>query len=258
MFNFRAIARSLGPSWLLSEGHGERVAYTISVLLDAFMQRAKEGLEARFPSRTSPSGQALIGQDRGILKGKTETYEHYAARLKRWRWPRGHRVRGNAFALLEQIAEYFGGMRCYTIDPKGTIDLREFDGTESTSYDNEWDWDGTPATPNWARFWIVLDPAPDHPEIIPWPTLGDGAWGSLDPQVNRLKCLGHQGITPDDARAIKGLLRGRIQWRPGGTRKEWVIVALEPTSGGGPVPDGEWATYQGRSAAFRYWNLRTF
>jgi hypothetical protein len=246
---------ALVPSWL-SSGDGEKVLFALGELKDAFVERVRQSLEARFPSRAGESALALIGADRGLFRGRTETAAHYAARLIAWRYPRGHRVRGNALALLEQVWNYFGGMRVRTIDVRGNVyELAEADvESETVTHGAAWNWDGAPVAPRWGRFWLLLFPSSVH-EITPWPKFGDGGWGGTCAENEAAgRTVGQQGITPDDAFAIRTrLLRGR-PWYPLGTKPQWVVVTFDGDAE--PAPDGNWQSYKGRDSTHRYWRMR--
>lgn len=250
---FREVVRFMLPSWM-TQGEGGLVHYVAAAIIDAANERVRQGLRARFPSLAGPSALALIGEDRGIVRGRTEATEHYVQRLIAWRFPRGHRVRGNAFAMLEQIAEYFGGIRTWTIDRNQTRRARAVDGTETFTYDYAWNWDGIAASPRWGRFWIVIDPVPELPGVKPWPTFGVGTWGGAATigAIARSVSVGQQGVTPDDCRAIRDLFRGRHPWHCAGTMPQVAILTFD---GAAPVPAGSWAHYAGRNGAFRYWNV---
>lgn len=221
------------------------------------MDRAS--LEARFPTRAGDSALALIGADRQIPRGRAETSANYAQRLLAWRYPRGHRVRGNAFALLEQISAYFGGgFQLSTIDTNPLQYVRAADGTESAAiYGPPWNWDGPVVDNRWGRFWILIDGAdlitetPDYGDpALYGGQLGDSAYA-----------LGHDGVSADDVNAIRRLFRGRT-WNPAGTRAEWAIVSF---GGADPAPDGTWGRWAkddgtgnyvaNRDTSFRYWAL---
>ena len=249
--NFRQVYTHLVPGWL-SEGEGGAILWTICTLLDLASGKLRAGLESRIPSRAGESAAALIGRDRGLLRGRTETLEHYAGRLAAWRYPRGHRVRGSAFALLTQVREYFGGGAAWSIDASGTRhDIAE-DGTESYSYGGSWTWDSLAAS-EWARFWVGLS----VDGLSEQPAFGDSAlWGGAvgDPNYS----IGVQGMSSYDANAIRGLLKGRA-WKPAGTAGEWLIL-LDGT----PTPDATYAQWSrtdtgvrvaARDTAFRYVSL---
>lgn len=255
---FRQAVKWLVPSWL-NDGDGAAVMWVLAAMKDAFAERVRQSLDARFPSRTTASANALTGADRGIRKGRTETNEHYAQRLIRWRWPRGHRTRGNAFALLEQASEYFGGVPCWTIDVRGNRYDRSAAGVETFSQGNAWNWDNVAAAPRWARGWLVLDLS----ELASaQPDFGDAdLWGGElgDPDYS----VGMQGVAANDAMAIRDLVRadGGRPWKPAGVRAEWAIVSLDGTE---PEPDGTWLNWSRdvagvrtptRDPAFRYFSL---
>lgn len=254
--NFRTLYRWLLPGFLL-EGDGAAVVHSLAMIKDAWVERLRQGLNARFPSRTGASAQALIGRDRGIVRGRDETNEHYAQRLIRWRYPRGHRVRGNAFALLEQFSEYFGGVDCWTIDVRGNRFDRSAAGVETSSHGNAWDWDGAGSTPRWARFWVVMDLSGIASAQL---DLGDpDLWGGElgTPGYS----FGQQGVTEHDVLTLRGMMHSPRPWKPSGVRAEWVVVSLDGTE---PEPDGTWETWsknvggtqtRARSGAFRYWSL---
>src|SRR6187549_1469002 len=109
MPTLRSIYKFLVPSWL-SAGDGGLVLDTLTDQIDDSVEKMRESLVARFPTYAQDDALTLIGQDRLIPRGRAETSEHYAQRLIAWRYPRGHRVRGSAFALLNQVSEYFGGI----------------------------------------------------------------------------------------------------------------------------------------------------
>jgi hypothetical protein len=156
---FRHLISYLLPGWMVGEDGG-KVAHSLATMVDIAREVARQRLNARFPSRAPSAGLALIGQERGIIRGRNEDAAAYARRLKAWRGRTGHRTRGNAFALLRQIWSYFGGaVASETIDRRGNRFQIAADvtGTETFEIDGgEFDWDGAPATPRWARFWTVL------------------------------------------------------------------------------------------------------
>lgn len=227
--NFRGLFASLLPG-RFTNGDGEKVLFSLALIKDAYVTRVRAGLEARMPTRAGKSALLLIGQDRGIPRGRAEDAKHYANRLLGWRFPRGHRVRGSAFAALDQIGEYFGGLLSWSIDAKRNYHQRTAAGVTSFSYGFPWDWDGTGAVPNWGRFWIVIVPGADVPTIKAWAAFGD-------PFAVVGAGVGQQDLGLDDANAIRALFKGEHPWKPSGTRAEWLIVNLDGTT---QTPDGTW------------------
>lgn len=256
---FRTAFYKLLPSWLTRDD-GEKVFWALALIKDSFVERVRLGLEARFPSLAGPSAVKLIGADRIITRGRSESDASYVRRLKAWRYPRGHRVRGSAFALLTQVSNYFaedGAFFCWTIDRNENKHLNDETGAQSYEYGYSWNWDGAAATPRWARFWLVLEPVPEV-TCEPWPTFGEGTWGggTLGEARDAGYCIGQQGINRADALAVKRMLRGSHAWKPAGTRAEFAVVTfVDHNLNTPPVPDGNWGNYQGRDPAYRYWNL---
>jgi hypothetical protein len=259
---FRALFRWMLPGNYHTEGtDGEKVLYSLALIKDAIDSINKARLTARFPSYAGESALTLIGADRGILRGRAETKEHYANRLIAWRYPRGHRVRGNGFALLEQIWEYFGGgFALYTECQNNLQYHRAADGTESTTNVSGWDWDSDVVPDHldrWARFWIVID---GSTLIGATPAYGDAAlYGGQHGDSSY--AIGHTGVSADDVNAIRKLFRGRA-WKPAGTRAMWAIVSLAPAPS--PLPEGWWGLWArddggnyeaARPSTYRYWAL---
>jgi hypothetical protein len=219
LVNLRNAFASLVPSWL-SEGDGGKVLHALALLIDASVQIDRQRTELRFPRRTGPSANRLTGQDRGIQRGRSETSAHYAERLVRWRYPQGHRIRANAWALLEQISEYFGGLKASTTDRMGNRYIRDIDGAESYTHGWTWEWDSA-SLASWARFWITLYGSPTG-LISPQRDI-------TDPLVWTDGTLGLRGMTPQDASAIRNLFQRApytVPWHPSGTTPEWVIVGF--------------------------------
>ena len=235
---FRNSFRYLVPAWRAT-GDGERELYAYGLIKDAFLERVRQGLEARFPTRAAESALELIGRDRGIIRGRSESAAAYAARLVAWRYPRGHRVRGNPFALLSQVRAYFGGTACATIDVRGNLDELCAAGAESFAVGQSWDWDNAPVAPRWARFWLLVGPVDGS---APQPDFDDpGMWADDAPTV------GVVGVTPDDCRAIRRLFKAPA-WKPAGVRAEWLVFRFD---GSLPAPDGPWGTWSADVAGVR-------
>ena len=247
--NFRALYRWMLPgAYTDDDTDGGKVLYSLALIKDAFTQTYRDRLTARFPSYAGESALALIGADRGIPRGRAETQAHYAARLPAWRSPRGHRVRGNAFALLEQIAEYFGGgFALYTEQANGAQRKRSAAGVESSTTLGGWDWDSD-TNPDWAdqwaRFWLVID---GTDLIDAAPSFGAGALygGALG---NSAYAVGHTGVSADDVNAIRKLFRDRA-WKPAGTRAMWAVISINGVT---PLPEGAYARWARDDGAGNY------
>lgn len=140
MARWRHSFYKLVPAWL-SSGDGEKVLYTLGRLTDGFIERARQSLTARFPTYSGPTGLAMLGDERGIQRGREEDNAGYARRLRGWRGIRGHKVRGNPYAMLYQIWNYFGGMTVREVDAAGNVFTTARDGTESVTHGGTWNWD---------------------------------------------------------------------------------------------------------------------
>ena len=244
---FRTLAAAMPlPAWI-TRGDGERVLYTMGILQDAYAERARQALRARMPSLGPATALPLLGADRGVARGRGETDEHYAGRLREWRHPRGHRVRGSAFSLLTQVSEYFGGARCMTVDLYGTRHTRAADGTESYEYGTVWPWSAARDPAEWARFWLVLDLSGHvsaHPPIGD-PDLWGGAIGSPG------YTIGQTGLTQHDVRAVRQIVDF---WKPANATPEWAIVVLDGAHWP-PEPGADWDKWSARDPRYRYWSL---
>jgi hypothetical protein len=265
------------PSWL-STGDGGLLLQAVTSLIDIQVQRARDGLEARMPSRAGASALALFGATRGILQGRNETDAHYAARLIGWRYPLGHRVRGNAFALLDQICEYWGGVRCYTTDARATVHLRGATSVASTTYSRDAEayeygsslnfssWYTEDHAVNWSRFWVVVCVTPEVPAVTAAQDYGDlSLWGGATGTPGY--CVGLAGWVPDDTTAMRKLMRPPWAWRPAGTSPEWMIAQVSDwtaTAPPPPAPTALWVHWSSnvagtqtpsRASAFRYISL---
>lgn len=137
---WRQIFYKLVPSWL-SSGEGEKVLYSLGRVTDGFLERARQSLTARFPTYLGPTGLRMMGDERGIIQGRSENLAGYARRLREWRGPRGHLTRGSPYAMLRQIWSYFGGMKCQELDTGGNVYTIARDGTETATHGGEWNWD---------------------------------------------------------------------------------------------------------------------
>jgi len=237
-YTFRKVMKWLVPGWAYS-GEGAAKLDSWAWTLDDGVARLREGATARFPSYSADDALALLGDDRGIPRGRDETSEHYASRLLRWRSPRGHRVRGNAFALLEQVAEYWGiadSGTLRTYDCSGNI-FRLDGGVEYSSHGSAWRWDSRSAA-EWSRFWLEITST--LPGVTYAPDFGDPAlWGGALGTPGY--AVGVVGATSADFQAMRDLLYGGHSWRPAGTQPEWLTLGF----GLSPEPAG----------AYEHWSL---
>lgn len=180
LITYRDLILSLVPRWLhkggTSMGTAGKLLYSIGIQLDSLSDALVAGVKRRFPGLNAVGYDALPlhGKERRIARGPFETDAGYAARLLPWL--DGHRIRGNPYAMLQQLYGFWLGAfpmaivnrdgRRYTLATDGTITRDYIAGWVDTSDDGAF-----PTT---------------HP-LIHWklffywtPTIGnDGLWGSL-------------------------------------------------------------------------------
>lgn len=236
---FRTVWRSLIPG-NFHKGEGELVQYVQGLVEDAFAETARQTASLMFPSVAPSDALDKIGEDRGIPRGFAEPETSYRERLRAWRYPRGHRIRGNAVGLLEQIAAVFGGaVTAQTIDARGT----RYTYPDTIERGETWDWDGSALLPDWARFWVVLAPT----GVTPLPT-----WDELEATGKTWDELAEEGLSwagegihYGQLEAVKRLCKvGRLSWTPAGRRPVYCVVIREGESY--PVPDGTWDAWENR------------
>lgn len=257
---FRTIQKLIAPRWLTDED-GELVGYSLGIMLDAFVERCRLGLLARFP-QAGPNGEtaptdalAAMGRDRRIIRGLFETDAEYAVRLKAWL--DDHPKRGNPWALLQKLAEYTGpGPAFRTVDARGNWWSRDADGVESVLIGEEnWDWDGAPE--QWSRFWVIIYPNGLWTDTgLDWGAVDAPAWGEAPGTT------WGSTATPEHVASVRAII---AEWMPAGTRCVNVVIAFDPASfdPAAPEPDGLWARWgknvdgvyvRSRLATARYWD----
>ena len=241
---FRRIWRWMAPAWLTAPYDGAQVQYSLGVMLDAQVERTFQGTKARFPEHGPADALPFMGRDRKIIRGINEPAAAFAARLLRWL--DDHRVRGNPFALLDQIRAFLQtDMLVRTVDHRGNWFTVAADGTRSLLLDQgNWDWDGAAAS-QWSRFWVILYP-PTSLWLQDDPAIGDAdLWAG---EIGRAGYTIGSTATRDEVDGVRTLVR---QWKPAGTLCLWIILAFAPTSfdptaGAPPNPDGDWGIWHER------------
>jgi len=158
-----------GPSW------GWRVLSTLARYVDTTTTNVMSAALSSVGKGT-PSSLKYLGWARGIVRGRYDTDQQYAAKLRTW--IDRNKEAGSQLRLAKELWEYLGGVsfvrivnrtgQWVEIDTDGTI----FETFESSG----WDWDSIshpirsdPSAPWWSDMWIII--APDYP-LRPL-TLGD-------------------------------------------------------------------------------------
>jgi len=234
---FRLVWRAVTPGWL-HNGEGELVHWLLALSKDAMAERARQGALAALPSTAPADALDLIGRDRVIPRGPFESAESYRPRLRAWRYPLGHRIRGSARALLEQVSFAIRGTEYTTIDARGT---RWRAGDLTPTRGVSWDWDAVPLLPRWGRYWIVVK-STATPDV--WASDGDWADGSAE-------SWGAPGIAPAEWAAVKTIAsNSRGGWTPAGRKANTLVVYFPGQSF--PVPTGDWNAWPNRNPQYAY------
>lgn len=229
---FRKLFYSLAPEWLTS-GEGESVLYSLHFMVDLWLERARQGVLARFPEHAPDDALPLISRDRKIIRGLNETRASFTMRLIKWL--DSHRIAGNPFSLLEQIRAYLqADVKVCTVDHTGNWYTIEANGAWSYSPATAtWNWD-TASASNWSRFWVII-----YAENL-WTsaTYDNGsaydsrrAWGL--------------SATPDEVDGLRSIIR---QWKPAHAKCECIIATLDDSLFPvGTQLDGKWGRYSSQT-----------
>lgn len=258
---FRTTHKWMGPRWLVDdEGEATLVGYSLSLLMDAFLEKTQLGLLAKLPEAAASLGMTdaldLTGRDRRTLRGIGETDAAYATRMKAWLTDA--KKRGSPFMLMQKLSEYIGtGSSFRTVDARGNWFSRSAAGVETYLLNQgNWNWDSTVAASNWSRFWVIIYPG------TRWTY--SGTWGSGE-------LWGYQGdtwgtsATPSEVAAVRQVV---AEWKPAGTRCVNIIIAFDAASFSptAPEPDGKWGkpykvvagvNVPSRLTTARYWDGTT-
>lgn len=251
--SFRSLRRSMGPRWLTT-GEGGLVGYALDTLKDAFLERARLGLLARFPATAPSDALAPMGRDRRVTRGINESDASYRARLLRWIDDR--KTAGNPWALMRKLAEYTGPLPSFrTVDARGNWFSRSALGVETVSLNTgNWNWDG-PIAGRWSRFWVIIYPNGLWTEGKNWGDTSRGGWGAPEGSWGST-------ATAEQVSTIRFIVS---DWKPGGSRCVNIILAFDPASfnPASPEPDGLWGSpsknvggvqVSSRLATARYWD----
>jgi hypothetical protein len=148
---FRDTLEQIVPTWLLGYV-GKRYLYAHSLLVDAFGDALLSGVQTRFPGYYSNESLPIIGKERRILRGLSESDAAYAARLTQWLTDHAHR--GSALAMLDQLYLHYqpDTFRIVLIARNGLTYDMAADGTITRYVLSDWSPDATPD--RWAQWWL--------------------------------------------------------------------------------------------------------
>ena len=205
---------------------------SIALVIDAMIERQRQGIIARMPTYGTPTALPLIGADRVMPRGPGETDAIYAERLRRAF--SSYRRAGLPAILLTQLRAFVqAGYSAVAYVVNGSSQWLTLGADYSERYDPtpSWDWDGD--TSPW-HTWVILAPSADgttawQQSTVTW---GDGTkWG--DSSWN-------WGLTGMGDAFVASLKRLARQWMSAHASLEGIIVALDATTyqPGGTLPDG--------------------
>jgi hypothetical protein len=186
---------ALCPPWLRRLNAG-RLMYALGAVIDAQADALIAGLKLRFPNVYSAESLPLIGRERRIRRGRTESNATYASRLTRWL--DDHKLRGGPYPLLRQLHAYYAPAnfkielvyasgRRFTLFADGTITR------DDMAVPGSWNPPGAGGVAKWARWWLFFH----------WPTPvdNDGTWG--DPGVYSDGGVWDSNLTPDQVADLR-------------------------------------------------------
>ena len=222
-----AAAPWLRRTWLL------RLLYAIATQFDACIDWAVYGLKARYPSLAPSDALPVLGRERGIRRGFAETLTAYATRLVLWLISR--KFKGNAYALMDQLAGYLAGYSVVirVVNMNGHWWTRNADGTRTHHVEgsSNWLWDGF--TTAYSRYWVIVYPPADLWVSRTWG--GGQLWGQAD-------CTWGSTATPEQIATLQAITD---EWNPPHASCYGTLLALDPSSfgptgSGTGFPDGTW------------------
>lgn len=253
------VSDSVAPPWLQQGAYGRgpgvggRYLQTIGIELDTIAARAKAAAYNGLPLQCDPSALPLIGDDRLMIQGASESNAAVAIRLSQafdaWR------VGGSDWGVLWEVLSLFAGQAGGT--PPGRI----VSNTKRWSYypaaatltvpplvtDNKlgnWNWDGgaevtglAPVAVPWWRYWLILDAFAPTAWCAAAPVLGGGRvlGGGLAIGFN---------ISGAIFASIRTILRS---WQAAHAWSRWIVVNFSSgqytPDGVNAEPDGTWGPW---------------
>jgi len=261
----------------LKERNGERLLFALGMMNDVIMEKHRQGIKARFIDDCDASALAIIGNDRQVVRGLTETNASYRERLK-FSLDDEQRT-GNAWSVLSAVRGYLLGdtpaARTVSAQYSSTgtalgASWNEYIGGEAQGVapvftrdvTGNWDWDSaSPTTGSWGwwRWYLVLE------SVTPNAWVGDeGLWGSAG-------LWGDEGAWGVNSPPAVGATLRIIIRRKKSAICHWVIISFDsglftvPGAAGVENPGGDyghWAKVvsrrhtRARSADARYFTGR--
>lgn len=150
--SFLKVFQAILPPWL-QRTEGLKLIGGIADVIDDHQDRLVGGVKLRFPGLYTLEGIDRIGKERRLRRGPTESAEVFADRLQRW-WE-DLRLKGNAYALLEQMLVYFTGTLSPPYDVVSYRGLRHVMDVNGDITRDSITW-GNDESGNWSQVWVFL------------------------------------------------------------------------------------------------------
>jgi len=291
LFSYRDTLSAIVPRWL-SGYIGSRFIYALGVTVDALGESLDDGIKYKFPIKNSDGiysdyQLSLLGAERGILRGPTETQQAYAQRLIYWRQVR--KRKGSAFPLMEQLQAYLtpfpmtvrvitdSGAR-YTLAPGGyqyaqlytsfsNADISQVPAGTVTLDNVTWNWDGTSQP---SRFWVLLHGlwardgywtdagywGDGYSTLSGWNT-ADGLKTQNEAILDPLTTVDYNGTYGSTASfsTVAGILSLVRDWTPPHAFCDNVILCFSQSEFDNISPNGTWGNPGNRDLRYVYWPL---
>lgn len=153
LLTHRDTMKQVCPPWL-QRGLAEKILYALALHCDIMADAIIAGVKHRFPGLYSFESLPLLGRERRIPRGRSESDAGYADRLTRFLTD--HRRRGGPYAMLAQLFAYYQP-NAFPIDLVYYTQGRRFhmdvDGVVTRDITG-WKPDNNAA--KWARWWMFF------------------------------------------------------------------------------------------------------
>jgi len=161
---FRHAFATYTPKWLSNRAGknvGYRVLYAMIFPLDVAVQAVVDGIRASWPGLGTPTALAMIGFNRGILRGEAESDAAYGERLIPWLdgWAENDSLADEQMA--RQIQAYLGNTPMVRVVSRNGMTLTVDQSGNASFAQMAWDWDSksNPERANqWSDQWIIIYP----------------------------------------------------------------------------------------------------
>lgn len=221
-----------GPQFPTTAG---KLLYVLGMGIDLLLEKANQGVKARFPTVCDPSALPYIGADRLIPQGPGEPISSYRVRLQRAFPSWAHA--GSPFGILSSVLPMFLPLTpvVRTVSDKSDWDSYQAGADPTKPPDHEfvtaqnWNWDNDTydAGPQsliriaqWWRWWLILFAVSPNSWCTKGPVIGAGQGWKIGPNNPRSIGLSVPASTIQSIRQIVN------QWMRAGSWCRWIIVSF--------------------------------